>query len=107
MKLKLQNIDESLRQKYMMVTLSLSIDELGKVKNNKYRYKSKVKSEILELLPEASVKKADETAQYILNLLTNEAQREKTRRLTKRTNRKQEDQKSQIKTLIQLLDMNN
>ena len=83
-KLKLQNIDESLRQKYMKMILSLSTDELGKVKNNKYRYKSMVKSEILELLPEASDERADETAQYISNLLTNEAQREKTRRLTKK-----------------------
>ena len=83
LKHKLQNIDESLRQKYMKVILTLSTDELGKVKVNKYKYKSMVKSEILELLPEASDEQADETAQYISNLLTNEAQREKTRRLTK------------------------
>ena len=83
LKHKLQNIDESLRQKYMKVILSLSTDELGKVKVNKYKYKSMVKSEILELIPEASDEQADETAQYISNLLTNEAQREKTRRLTK------------------------
>ena len=80
---KLQEIDKSLRKKYLDIILSLSTDELIKVKTHKHRYKSMVKSEILELLPEASDEQADETAQYISNLLSNEAQREKSRRLTK------------------------
>ena len=78
LKHKPQNIDESLRQKYMKMISALSTDEFGKVKHNKYKYKSMVKSETLELLPEASDEPADETAQYISNLLTHEAQREKT-----------------------------
>ena len=80
---KLQEIDKSPRKKYLDIILSLSTDELIKVKTHKHRYKSMVKSEILELLPEASDEQADETAQYISNLLSNEAQREKSRRLTK------------------------
>ena len=71
---KLQETDDSLRSKYLKEILSLSTEDLSKVKVNKGKYKAMVKAEILSLLPEAGDKKADDTAQYISNLLNNEAQ---------------------------------
>ena len=102
LKNKLQELDESLRSRYVKTILSLDLDELSKVKTNKSTYKSKIKSEILELLPEVGDRQADETAQYISNLLSNEAQREKTRRLTK-TDKPQNESRNRITSQSQTI----
>ena len=59
---KLQEIDDSLRSKYLKEILSLSKEDLSKVKINKGKYKAMVKAEILSLRPEAGDKKAYDTA---------------------------------------------
>ena len=75
LKVQLQELDDSLRVKYMEVVKSLSLEDLKKF--NKHHYKSMIKSEISDLLPEVDKKSADDTAQYISNMLNNEAQRQK------------------------------
>lgn len=75
-KKRLQEIDVSLREKYMEIIQSLSLDELKCF--NKYNYKEMVKSDIVELLPEADDKVIDGSAHYISNTLNNEAQRQRT-----------------------------
>ena len=75
LKVQLQELDDSLRVKYMEIVKSLSLEDLKKF--NKHHYKSMLKSKISDLLPEVDKKSADDTAQYISNMLNNEAQRQK------------------------------
>ena len=48
LKVQLQELDDSLRVKYMEVVKSLSLEDLKKF--NKHHYKSMIKSEISDLL---------------------------------------------------------
>ena len=49
-KQRLQEIDESLREKYMDIVLSLDIVYLWNVSKHKHRYKKLVMSDMFELL---------------------------------------------------------
>ena len=80
---KLQELDESLRTQYMDILESLSINELKRFDNTKY--KTLVKSEIFEILPNPDKVQVDETAQYISNMLGNEAPMVKVRKIQLQT----------------------
>lgn len=85
----LNEVDESLRTKYIEIVQSLTFEELKRF--NKVRYKNLVKSDIMEILPETETKDAENTAHYISNALNNEAQRQKgiKRKLKTTTNSRQ------------------
>ena len=87
-KQRLEEIDASLRNKYMDIVQSLEIAELRKF--TKDRYKKMVVSEIFELLPGADKQAVESTAHYISNMLNNEAQRQLSQKITenRKTNRR-------------------
>ena len=74
-KLRLEKVDESLRKKYLDIVLSLDTSELRNFGRQKHRYKKLVMSEMFELVPEIDKQSVDDSAQYISNMLANEAQR--------------------------------
>ena len=69
----IENVDETLRSKYLEILQPLNFEELKRF--NKARYKKMIKSDIMELLPDTDPKVVDDTAHYISNTLNNEAVR--------------------------------
>ena len=72
---QIDKIDESLREKYLEIVQSLSIDELKRF--NKDRYKKLVISDMQDLLSGADKSTVEYTAHYISNMLNNEAERQR------------------------------
>ena len=75
----LQKLDDSLRIKYMEIIESLTINELKRFDKNKY--KTLIMSDILQVLPNTDKQVVDDTAQYISNMLGNEAPKVKGRKM--------------------------
>ena len=78
-KQKLENIGESLRQKYLEVLKSLDLEELKHF--NKSRLKTMAIADFTEQLPDADKKVIDSHAQCISNYLQNEAKSLKSAKL--------------------------
>ena len=85
-KLRLEKVDESLRKKYLDIVLSLDTSELRNFGRQKHRYKKLVMSEMFELVPEIDKQSVDDSAQYISNMLANEAQRKWAKDVTQQKN---------------------
>lgn len=71
----LEDVDEEMRSKYLEIVRSLNLEELKRF--NKVWYKKLIKSDIMEVLPDADNKAVEDTAHYISNSLNNEAQHQK------------------------------
>ena len=85
-KLRLEEVDESLRKKYLDIVLSLDTSELRNFGRQKHRYKKLVMSEMFELVPGIDKQSVDDSAQYISNMLANEAKRKWAKDVTQQQN---------------------
>ena len=95
-KLRLQEVDESLRKKYLDIVMSLDISELRIFSKQKYRYKKLVMSDMFELVPGAEKQAVDDASQYVSNMLGNEAKR----KLVKKTSEEQSSKLRQTRSSL-------
>lgn len=69
---RLNEVENEMKEKYIEIVRSLSLDELTTF--NKFHYKNLVAEEMAHKLPEENMKTIQDTAHYISNALNNEAQ---------------------------------